>query len=110
MRPWVLTRPYLNKYRLVSRPVECLHGPQVPSRTLELLVALLVQTQHVTPFDLVNEPRKIVHGVDTKRILEHRPDFVPHNNDGSSKGKDMGVCQISRSSAQVIKRVYWGPL
>jgi hypothetical protein len=95
MRPWVLTRPYLNKYRLVSRPVECLHGPQVPSRTLELLV---------------NEPRKIVHGVDTKRILEHRPDFVPHNNDGSSKGKDMGVCQISRSSAQVIKRVYWGPL
>jgi hypothetical protein len=48
MRPWVLTRPYLNKYRPVSRPVECLHGPQVPSGTLELLVALLVQTQHVT--------------------------------------------------------------
>jgi hypothetical protein len=41
MRPWDLTRPYLNKYRLVSRPVECLHGPQVPSGTLELLVALL---------------------------------------------------------------------
>jgi hypothetical protein len=48
MRPWVLTRPYLNKYCLVSRPVECLHGPQVPSGALELLVALLVQTQHVT--------------------------------------------------------------
>jgi hypothetical protein len=48
MRPWVLTRPYLNKYCLVSRPVECLHGPQVPSGALELLVALLVQTQHIT--------------------------------------------------------------
>jgi hypothetical protein len=48
MRPWVLTRPYLNKYCLVSRPVEYFHGPQIPSRTLEFLVALLVQTQHVT--------------------------------------------------------------
>jgi hypothetical protein len=48
MRPWVLTQPYLNKYCLVSRPMECLHSPQVPSRALELLVALLVQTQHVT--------------------------------------------------------------
>jgi hypothetical protein len=60
MRPWVLTRPYLNRYCLVSRPVECLHGPQVPSGTLELLVALLVQTQHVTRVLVVHRVQLVV--------------------------------------------------
>jgi hypothetical protein len=41
MRPWVLTRPYLNEYRL-------LWSTSTVPRFLEFLVALLFQTQHVT--------------------------------------------------------------